>query len=151
VVIEVSCLKLGDELQRLREVRKMSREELAQMMNVSRQAVYKWENNKGYPDIQNLLKLSEIYETTIDDLIKSDSTLQGNININEDEKKDEDEILHPGFYIGIGIIFLGIFLGLILGNLIISIALNIVGTLIICFYKDILKLFRDIKKDFNEQ
>lgn len=60
-------------------------------------------------------------------------------------------MLHPGFYIGIGIIFLGIFLGLIFGNLIISTALNIVGTLIICFYKDILKLFRDVIKDFNQQ
>jgi len=148
----VSCLKLGEQLQRLREAKNMSREELAQQMNVSRQAVYKWENNKGYPDIQNLLKLSEIYETTIDELIKSDSTFQDKINIDENKKKDDDdEILHPGFYIGIVIIFLGIFLGLICGNLIISTALNIVGTLIICFYKDILKLFRDVIKDFNQQ
>jgi len=145
-------LKLGEQLQRLRETKNMSREELAQQMNVSRQAVYKWENNKGYPDIQNLLKLSEIYETTIDELIKSDSTFQDKINIDENKKKDDDdEILHPGFYIGIVIIFLGIFLGLICGNLIISTALNIVGTLIICFYKDILKLFRDVIKDFNQQ
>ncbi|WP_416435372.1 helix-turn-helix domain-containing protein [Priestia megaterium] len=148
----MSCLKLGEQLQRLREAKNMSREELAQQMNVSRQAVYKWENDKGYPDIQNLLKLSEIYETTIDELIKSDSTFQDKINIDGDKKKDADEeMLHPGFYIGIGIIFLGIFLGLIFGNLIISTALNIVGTLIICFYKDILKLFRDVIKDFNQQ
>ncbi|KOP77403.1 helix-turn-helix domain-containing protein [Priestia megaterium] len=145
-------MKLGEQLQRLREAKKMSREELAQQMNVSRQAVYKWENDKGYPDIQNLLKLSEIYETTIDELIKSDSTFQDKINIDGDKKKDADEeMLHPGFYIGIGIIFLGIFLGLIFGNLIISTTLNIVGTLIICFYKDILKLFRDVIKDFNQQ
>ncbi|WP_308201701.1 helix-turn-helix domain-containing protein [Priestia aryabhattai] len=78
---------MGDRLHRLREEKNMSREELAQQMNVSRQAIYKWENNKGYPDIQNLLKLSEIYETTIDDLIKSDPTLQNKINIDEDEKK----------------------------------------------------------------
>ncbi|MDF2013853.1 helix-turn-helix domain-containing protein [Priestia megaterium] len=145
-------MKLGEQLQILREAKKMSREELAQQMNVSRQAVYKWENDKGYPDIQNLLKLSEIYETTIDELIKSDSTFQDKINIDGDKKKDADEeMLHPGFYIGIGIIFLGIFLGLIFGNLIISTTLNIVGTLIICFYKDILKLFRDVIKDFNQQ
>lgn len=80
-------MRLGDRLHRLREEKNMSREELAQQMNVSRQAIYKWENNKGYPDIQNLLKLSEIYETTIDDLIKSDPTLQNKINIDEDEKK----------------------------------------------------------------
>lgn len=145
-------MKLGEQLQRLREAKNMSREELAQQMNVSRQAVYKWENDKGYPDIQNLLKLSEIYETTIDELIKSDSTFQDKINIDGDKKNDDDdEMLHPGFYIGFGIIFLGIFLGLIFGNLIISTALNIVGTLIICFYKDILKLFRDVIKDFNQQ
>lgn len=131
----------------------MSREELAQQINVSRQAVYKWENNKGYPDIQNLLRLSEIYETTIDKLIKNDPTLQRKIDNNQDESRelDDEEMLNPGFYIGIVIIFLGIFLGIALGNLIVSTFLNIIGTLIICFYKDILRFLKNIKKDFNEQ
>ena len=44
-------------------------------MNVSRQAVYKWENNKGYPDIENLIKLSELYNVTLDELIKGDQSL----------------------------------------------------------------------------
>jgi len=146
-------LRLGDQLQRLREEKNMSREELAQQINVSRQAVYKWENNKGYPDIQNLLRLSEIYETTIDELIKNDPTLQRKIDNNQDESKelDDEEMLNPGFYIGIVIIFLGIFLGIALGNLIVSTFLNIIGTLIICFYKDILRFLKNIKKDFNEQ
>nr|WP_307872077.1 helix-turn-helix domain-containing protein [Priestia megaterium] len=143
---------MGNQLQRLREAKNMSREELAQQINVSRQAVYKWENNKGYPDIQNLLRLSEIYETTIDELIKNDPTLQRKIDNNQDESKelDDEEMLNPGFYIGIVIIFLGIFLGIALGNLILSTFLNIIGTLIICFYKDMLKFLKNIKKDFNE-
>ncbi|RDZ07706.1 transcriptional regulator [Priestia megaterium] len=146
-------MRLGDQLQRLREEKNMSREELAQRINVSRQAVYKWENNKGYPDIQNLLRLSEIYETTIDELIKNDPTLQRKIDNNQDKSKelDDEEMLNPGFYIGIVIIFLGIFLGIALGNLIVSTFLNIIGMLIICFYKDILKFLKNIKKDFNEQ
>jgi len=146
-------LRLSDQLQRLREEKNMSREEFAQQINVSRQAVYKWENNKGYPDIQNLLRLSEIYETTIDELIKNDPTLQRKIDNNQDESKelDDEEMLNPGFYIGIVIIFLGIFLGIALGNLIVSTFLNIIGTLIICFYKDILRFLKNIKKDFNEQ
>lgn len=145
-------MRLGNQLQRLREAKNMSREELAQQINVSRQAVYKWENNKGYPDIQNLLRLSGIYETTIDELIKNDPTLQRKIDNNQDESKelDDEEMLNPGFYIGIVIIFLGIFLGITLGNLIVSTFLNIIGTLIICFYKDILKFLKNIKKDFNE-
>ncbi|WP_228459611.1 helix-turn-helix domain-containing protein [Priestia megaterium] len=69
-------MELGEQLQRLREQKNMSREELAQEMNVSRQAVYKWENNKGYPDIENLIKLSELYEITLDELIKNDHTFQ---------------------------------------------------------------------------
>jgi len=146
-------LRLGDQLQKLREAKNMSREELAQQINVSRQAVYKWENNKGYPDIQNLLRLSEIYETTIDELIKNDPTLQRKIDDNQDESKelDDEEMLNPGFYIGIVIIILGIFLGIALGNLILSTVLNIIGTLIISFYKDILKFLKNIKRDFNEQ
>jgi len=48
-------VNLGEQLEKLREEKKMSREEVAGAMNVSRQAVYKWENNKGYPDIENLL------------------------------------------------------------------------------------------------
>ncbi|WP_326847771.1 helix-turn-helix transcriptional regulator [Priestia endophytica] len=136
-------LKLGEQLKKLREERNMSREELAQKMNVSRQAVYKWENNKGYPDIQNLIRLSEIYGITVDELIKKDSTLQLETDIKEEE-------INAGFYIGIMIIFLGIFLGLIFDSLIFSIVLNMVGGLIIGFYESLIKLFQDVKKDFNK-
>lgn len=79
-------VNLGEQLQILREGKNMSREELAQEMNVSRQAVYKWENNKGYPDIENLIKLSEFYNITLDELIKGDRQFQKKINIDEKEK-----------------------------------------------------------------
>jgi transcriptional regulator with XRE-family HTH domain len=141
----VKQLKLGEQLKKLREERNMSREELAQKMNVSRQAVYKWENNKGYPDIQNLIRLSEIYGTTVDELIRKDSTLQ-----HETDIKEKEEEINAGFYIGIIIIFLGIFLGLIFNSLIFSIVLNMVGGLIIGFYESLIKLFQDVKKDFNK-
>ncbi|WP_393959451.1 helix-turn-helix domain-containing protein [Priestia megaterium] len=144
-------MRLGNQLQKLREEQKMSQEEVAQQLSVSVQHIHKWENNKSYPEIQHLLNLSDIYKTTIDEFIKSDATLQNRINISEEEKEDDDELLHPGFYIGIGIMFLGTFLSLIIGNFMITIVLNIVGMLIACFYKDILKLLRDVKKDFHQQ
>jgi transcriptional regulator with XRE-family HTH domain len=147
----VNELRLGNQLQKLREEQKMSEEEVAEQLSVSVQHIHKWENNKSYPDIQHLLKLSDIYETTIDEFIKKDATLQNRINIREEEKEDDDELFHPGFYIGIGIMFLGTFLSLIIGNLTITMVTNIAGMLIACFYKGILKLLRDIKKDFYEQ
>ncbi|WP_285843370.1 helix-turn-helix domain-containing protein [Priestia megaterium] len=151
MVTEVNELRLGNQLQTLREEQKMSPEEVAKQVGVSVQNIHKWENNQSYPKIQHLLKLGDIYGTTIDEFIKSDAALQNRINIREEEKADDDELLHPGFYIGIGIMFLGTFLSLIIGNLMIMMVTNIAGMLITCFYKDILKLLKDVKKDFYEQ
>ncbi|PEU73363.1 transcriptional regulator [Priestia megaterium] len=148
-------MRLGNQLEKLREEQKMSQEEVAKQVGVSVQNIHKWENNQSYPEIQHLLKLGDIYGTTIDELIKSDATLQSRINIIEEEieeeKEDDDELLHPGFYIGIGIMFLGTLLSLAIGNLTITMVTNIAGMLIACFYKGILKLLKDIKKDFYEQ
>ncbi|MBE2974016.1 helix-turn-helix transcriptional regulator [Bacillus megaterium] len=144
-------MRLGNQLQKLREEQKMSQKEVAKQLNVSVQHIHKWEHNQSYPEIQHLLKLGDIYGTTIDEFIKKDAALQNKINISEEEKEDDDELLHPGFYIGIGIMFLGTFLSLIIGNLMIMMVTNIAGMLITCFYKEILKLLKDVKKDFYEQ
>ena len=52
----------------------MSQEQLAEQLNVSRQAVSKWESNNGMPEMDSLIILSEIFECTIDDLLKKDLT-----------------------------------------------------------------------------
>ncbi|MGM0890757.1 MAG: helix-turn-helix domain-containing protein [Bacillota bacterium] len=139
-------MELGEQLQKLRVQKNMSREELAQEMNVSRQAVYKWENNKGYPDIENLIKLSELYEITLDELIKNDRTFQKKISIDEDKKKEND-LTGPGFYIGIIFVCFGLFVDL--GSY--SIGITILGFLTMAFYEDLKKIFWNVKKDFNEQ
>lgn len=144
-------MRLGNQLKKLREEQKMSQEEVATQVGVPIQNIHKWEDNKSYPDIQQLLNLSDIYGTTINEFIKNDATLQSRINIIEEEKEDDDELFHPGFYIGIGIMFLGTLPSLIIGNLTITMVTNIAGMLIACFYKGILKLLKEVKKDFYEQ
>ncbi|MDU9692061.1 helix-turn-helix transcriptional regulator [Priestia aryabhattai] len=136
-------MNLGEQLQKLREEKKMSREELAGEMNVSRQAVYKWENNKGYPDIENLIKLSELYNVTLDELIKGDQSFQSKIAI--DQKKSED-FSDPGFVVGIILVFVGLFLDL--GTF--SAGVTILGFLTMFFYEDLMKTFWSIKRDFKE-
>lgn len=54
---------------------------MGQKLNVTRQAIYKWESGKGYPDIQNLIRLSELFEISIDELIKGDSSFQSKIKV----------------------------------------------------------------------
>jgi len=85
----VNELRLGNQLKKLREEQKMSQEEVAKQVGVSVQHIHKWENNQSYPEIQHLLKLGDIYETTIDEVIKRDATLQNKINISEEEKEDD--------------------------------------------------------------
>ncbi|PGA19482.1 transcriptional regulator [Priestia aryabhattai] len=139
-------MELGEQLQKLREQKNMSREELAQEMNVSRQAVYKWENNKGYPDIENLIKLSDLYNITLDELIKGDRSFQKKIVIDK-KKNNTEDLSDPGFLIGIILVFVGFFLDL--GTF--SAGITILGFLTMFLYEDFKKMFWTIKKDFKQE
>jgi tellurite methyltransferase len=46
----------------------MTQRELAELLNVSSQAVSKWENNRGYPDVSLIAAMSKIFEVSIDQL-----------------------------------------------------------------------------------
>lgn len=63
-------MEFKEKLQLLRTDRKMSQEELAEQMHISRQSITKWENGQSFPDIQNLIQLSEIFKVSIDRLVK---------------------------------------------------------------------------------
>ena len=56
-------------LKELRNAHHYSQEELAEKLNVSRQAVSRWENGKAVPDIDNLLFLAELYDVPLDVLV----------------------------------------------------------------------------------
>ena len=62
-------MKLSEKLQMLRINKRLSQEELANILDVSRQAVSKWESGKSVPDLQKLIKLSELYNVNIDTLV----------------------------------------------------------------------------------
>lgn len=72
-------MEFKEKLQLLRTHMKMSQEELAEKLNISRQSVTKWENGQSFPDIQNLIQLSEILKISLDRLIKDNDIC--NINI----------------------------------------------------------------------
>lgn len=62
-------MKFGDNLKRLRKAKKLSQEDLAEKMNVSRQSVSKWETGDAYPEINNILELCKIFHCHINDLV----------------------------------------------------------------------------------
>lgn len=61
--------RLGENICRLRTEKRMSQEELAAALAVSRQSVSKWETGASVPDLDKLLRLSEIFGVTLDALV----------------------------------------------------------------------------------
>lgn len=65
-------MNIGEKLRSLRKKKKLTQEALAEFMNVSPQAVSKWETGASSPDIDMLPRLAAFYETTVDDLLDFD-------------------------------------------------------------------------------
>ena len=62
-------INLGEKLKSLRKEKNISQEKLAQYLNVSFQAVSKWENSSTYPDIELLPELARFFGITVDELL----------------------------------------------------------------------------------
>ncbi|EHO51709.1 helix-turn-helix domain-containing protein [Lentilactobacillus kisonensis] len=66
---------LAQQLKEARINRGLSQNEVATILHVSRQSISKWENGRGYPDIDNLISLSQLYQTSTDQLLKQNDQL----------------------------------------------------------------------------
>lgn len=77
---------LAKQLKFHREQVGLSQTRLAEKLNISRQSVSKWENGRGYPDIDNLILLSQLYDITIDDLLK-ENKLQANWDVQGNDER----------------------------------------------------------------
>ena len=62
-------MTLGERIKNYRQRAGLSQEQLAEKINVSRQAITKWENDSGMPDIDNLILLSKVMEISLDELV----------------------------------------------------------------------------------
>lgn len=63
-------MTIGEKIQRCRKAQRMSQEELAGRLGVSRQAVSKWEQNESIPDTENVIELGRIFGVSLDYLLK---------------------------------------------------------------------------------
>lgn len=65
-------MKLSDKIIKLRKIKGWSQEELGEKLNVSRQAISRWESNTAQPDATNILKISKLFGVTSDYLLNDD-------------------------------------------------------------------------------
>lgn len=69
-------MDFGDRLKQIRMNQGLSQEQLAEKIGVSRQAITKWETNRGLPDVENMVILAEIFKITLDELILQEKQTQ---------------------------------------------------------------------------
>ena len=70
-------MKLCEKLYELRRAAGLSQEELAERLNVSRQAVSKWENGAAQPELSKLVELSRLYGVSVDELLSIEEAEKG--------------------------------------------------------------------------
>ena len=71
-------MSFAENLKQLRKLKQLSQEELAVILDVSRQAVSKWEQGNGYPEVEKLLLLSNKLNVSLDSLMATEITQEYN-------------------------------------------------------------------------
>ncbi len=93
-------MNLGSQIKKYRSELSMSQDELAEKIFVSRQSISNWENDKTYPDIKSLLLLSEVFQVSLDQLIKGDlEIMKKEINTQELTNFQKDAAIMTVFYV----------------------------------------------------
>ncbi|NLB22488.1 MAG: helix-turn-helix transcriptional regulator [Clostridium sp.] len=101
-------MTFGDKLQYLRKTKGISQEELASQLNLSRQAISKWENNSSIPDVENIVKLSNIFDVPTDYLLKSEVEI-AKLDIKDDSSQKKLKVnSFESIFIVMG--FIGVFI-----------------------------------------
>ncbi len=85
---EVRNMNFGEQIKSIRKNANLTQEQFAMKLNVSRQAVSNWENNKNLPDIGMLILMSDVFQISLDQLIKGDNQMN---NMTEKVIKDGSE------------------------------------------------------------
>ncbi len=83
-------MSVSKQLIHLRNVKGISQEELASLMDVTRQSVSKWETGQALPDSEKIVRLSEIFGVTTDYLLKGKETDPMDIYAQHDSKAGTD-------------------------------------------------------------
>lgn len=81
----------GEKLSSLRKQNNYTQEELADLMNVSRQSVSRWESDIAFPETEKLIALSKLYNCSIDYLLQNDNNERGVCTVisNKEESKSK--------------------------------------------------------------
>ncbi|MEC2345420.1 helix-turn-helix domain-containing protein [Paenibacillus barengoltzii] len=104
-----------------------TQDELAEKLFVSRQSVSKWEKGLNYPSIETLLKISDLFDISLDELLKSDEELTKKVI------KESKQLAHPKLKFFFDVLFLAalvlllIKIGVLILNKVFSLDIDLFG------------------------
>ncbi|MGT2722225.1 helix-turn-helix domain-containing protein [Streptococcus porcinus] len=91
--------KFAEQLKNYRLKKNYSQDALADRLFISRQAISKWENGDSTPDLENLVKLAEIFDVTLDQLVRGKELASSQNNENDSEENDNLNLLEGREYV----------------------------------------------------
>lgn len=86
-------MRIADKIKNARIKNEYTQEQVAENLLVSRQTISNWENGKSLPDIVSIIRMSELYGLSLDELMKGDETLMKKIERDARSVKAEKKIV----------------------------------------------------------
>ena len=104
-------LTIGERIKKYRNEKGLTQEELSKILLVSRSAISNWEIGRNYPDLDSIVLLSDIFEISLDELLKEDNTMV--TKISKEQKRGKLNKKLVVYLLGV-IVFLLLTIGFIL-------------------------------------
>ena len=86
ITLKEQTMTIGERIAEERKKKGMTQEDMAEKLNLSRQAISKWESGSSFPDTENLLKLSLLFSVSVDYLLKGEMV--------EEKNGEEEKVFH---------------------------------------------------------
>ena len=86
-------MELGEKLKQARAAAGLTQEQVAEALLVTRQTISNWENGRTYPDIESVVRLSEVYALSLDELLKGDRKMVEHLRESTDIVKSNKKLL----------------------------------------------------------
>ena len=103
-------MQIGDKLRKAREEHQLTQLQVSEQLMVSRQTISNWETGKSLPDILSVLRISEVYQISLDELLKGDKAMLENMEKEAEQRKAEKTVLTVAWIsilVGIIVLILG--------------------------------------------
>ena len=86
-------MEINQKLKNARINMNLTQEDVAEKIMISRQTISNWENGKSLPDIMSIINLSELYQISLDELLKGDLKLREKINKDVNNAKNNEKLI----------------------------------------------------------